>query len=301
MRTEIRSLYKLRPLANLNLLLYPVSWIASIEMMERWPTPPVRLAGIVVIAISIQAMGTLMHEALHGNVFRNRFLDRWVGFVCGIPTCFSSSAYKVTHLNHHRHTRSERDIDEFSYSCKTHRQSRVLFYASFLVGSILYMFVVPLKSYAMASRPMRRRIAMEYAVMIFCYAAATGWALRLGHPEWLLWYWIYPVGIAVLLSNIRALAEHMGTSGKGDAFSKTRTTTSNPVVSFLMLNLNYHLEHHLFPGIPWYNLPKIHRLLRPMYVSRGAEIRSSYTGFVLQCLRKSPEPLHRIPSGKANA
>jgi len=295
-RAEIRSLYKVRPLANVILLLYPASWIVCIAMMERWPFAPVRLAGIIVIAVSVQAMGTLMHEALHGNVFRSRFWDRWVGFACGIPTFFSSSAYKVTHLNHHRHTRSERDIDEFSYSCKTRRQYVTLFYSSFLIGSILYMFVVPVRSYAMASRIMRGRIVLEYAIMISCYATAIGLALRSGHAEWLLWYWFYPICIAILLSNTRALAEHMGTSGKGDALSKTRTTTSNPVVSFLMLNLNYHIEHHLFPGVPWYNLPRIHRLLKPMYLSREAEIRTSYAGFVLQCLRKSPEPLHVIPA-----
>jgi fatty acid desaturase len=45
----------------------------------------------------------------------------------------------------------------------------------------------------------------------------------------------------------------------------TRTVTSNRVVSILMCNLNYHLEHHTFPGIPWYHLPLLHGLLAPEY------------------------------------
>jgi fatty acid desaturase len=82
-----------------------------------------------------------MHEALHGNLFRNPFFDRWVGFVLAVPTLFSCSAYKVAHMNHHRYTRTERDQDEFSYSCRTHGQYVALFYASFLVGSLLYMIL----------------------------------------------------------------------------------------------------------------------------------------------------------------
>jgi len=237
-------------------------------------------------------MGTLMHEALHGNLFRSPSLDRWVGFALGVPTLFSSAAYKVTHLNHHRYTRSERDMDEFSYACRTRRQYVVLFYASFLVGSILYMVAVASNAYAMASPNNRRQIITEYGLMILAYASVVSIAIQMQHAEWLLWYWLAPTAVAVVLSNVRALAEHMGTSGAGDAMLKTRTTISNPLVSFLMLNLNYHLEHHLFPAVPWYNLPRIHQVLRPMYETRGAVVQESYTGFLLQCFRQLPEPLN---------
>jgi len=296
LRTEIRSLYRVRPLANMILLLYPTAWIFSIAVMQRWPVWPVLIAGIVVIAFSIQAMGSLMHEALHGNLFRSPFLDRWVGFAVSVPTLFSASAYKVTHLNHHRYTRSDRDVDEFSYACRTHRQYVALFYASFLVGSILYMLAVPVKAYAMASANNRRRIFTEYSLMLLVYATAASFAIGMNHPEWLFWYWLAPISVAIVMANVRALAEHMGTFGAGDAMLKTRTVTSNRLVSFLMLNLNYHLEHHLFPAVPWYNLPKIHRLLKPLYESRGAVIQQSYTAFVFQTLRRIPDPLHKLPA-----
>ena len=88
----------------------------------------------------------------------------------------------------------------------------------------------------------------------------------------------------------------MGTSGEGDAILKTRTVTSNPLVSFLMLNLNYHLEHHLFPAIPWYNLPRVHQLLKPMYQARGAVVRKSYAAFVIECFLKVPKAVHSFPA-----
>jgi len=73
-RAEIRSLYKVRRWMNSIVLLYPLVWIFSIACVERWPVLPVRIAGILVIGISVQAMGTLMHEAVHGELVPSRLL-----------------------------------------------------------------------------------------------------------------------------------------------------------------------------------------------------------------------------------
>jgi fatty acid desaturase len=49
-------------------------------------------------------------------------------------------------------------------------------------------------------------------------------------------------------------------------------------VSFCLLNENYHLEHHLFPEVPSYNLPRLHALLRSR-LPHSVEARS-YSGFL---------------------
>ncbi|HEX6324670.1 MAG TPA: fatty acid desaturase, partial [Vicinamibacterales bacterium] len=35
------------------------------------------------------------------------------------------------------------------------------------------------------------------------------------------------------------------------------------------INSNYHLEHHYFPGVPFYRLPKVQEALKPFYASKG--------------------------------
>ena len=42
----------------------------------------------------------------------------------------------------------------------------------------------------------------------------------------------------------------------------TRTVYINPVFRFLYLNMNYHVEHHIFPTVPYYNLPALHREIK---------------------------------------
>lgn len=83
---------------------------------------------------------------------------------------------------------------------------------------------------------------------------------------------------------MRSWAEHALTR-PGHPLTHTRTVTSNLVVSFLMCNLNYHLEHHLFPGVPWYNLPRVHALLADEYRRAGAFVHRSYLGFLREAAR----------------
>src|SRR5579859_799448 len=94
MRREIRALHRVRPSANLIVLFYPLLWISSIAVMESWPGLVVKIVGVCVIGISLEAMAIVMHEALHGNLFRRPTLDRWVGFALAVPAFFSTSAYK---------------------------------------------------------------------------------------------------------------------------------------------------------------------------------------------------------------
>jgi fatty acid desaturase/nitrite reductase/ring-hydroxylating ferredoxin subunit len=42
----------------------------------------------------------------------------------------------------------------------------------------------------------------------------------------------------------------------------TRTVYMNPVFRFLYLNMNYHVEHHMFPTVPYRNLPALHGEIR---------------------------------------
>ena len=42
----------------------------------------------------------------------------------------------------------------------------------------------------------------------------------------------------------------------------TRTILMNPVSRFIYWNMNYHIEHHMFPLVPYYNLPKLHELIK---------------------------------------
>ena len=41
----------------------------------------------------------------------------------------------------------------------------------------------------------------------------------------------------------------------------TRTYLAGPIVRFFYWNMNYHVEHHMFAAVPFYNLPKLRKAL----------------------------------------
>ena len=42
----------------------------------------------------------------------------------------------------------------------------------------------------------------------------------------------------------------------------SRTVYMNPVSQFIYWNMNFHVEHHMFPMVPYYNLPRLHDLIK---------------------------------------
>jgi fatty acid desaturase len=72
--------------------------------------------------------------------------------------------------------------------------------------------------------------------------------------------WFSPLVIAAHMTAIRGLTQH-GITNAQDPFIASRSIRANPIVSFCLLNENYHLEHHLFPEIPSYNLAQVHKLI----------------------------------------
>ena len=54
---------------------------------------------------------------------------------------------------------------------------------------------------------------------------------------------------------------------------------------FVYLNSNYHLEHHYFPGVPFYRLPALQRALIPFYARQADamdDVRAARLGWIME-------------------
>ena len=62
---------------------------------------------------------------------------------------------------------------------------------------------------------------------------------------------------------LTGVLQHLGLAENvSDHRLNTRTVLMNPISRFIYLNMNYHLEHHMFTMVPYYNLPKLHELIK---------------------------------------
>jgi fatty acid desaturase len=94
----------------------------------------------------------------------------------------------------------------------------------------------------------KRRIS-EVSLFILCYVIGAAWCLMAPQDNYLHLLGIPPMAIAM---NALGILIHEGLYG---LLAKQR------LVEILFLNENFHLEHHLFPQVPSYNLKRVHELV----------------------------------------
>ena len=218
---------------------------------------PLRLAGVVTAAAALNAFYLLSHEGHHNLLFERRAVNHAANIALCVPLLHSPSAYKVLHELHHRFLGGPGDPDEYRNYTDEPRVRWALQWVRLTMGTLVYMPLIPVVAWRRAGRADRRRIALEYAVMGAMWAGV----FALVNLRVLLQVWLIPGVLVGYISAVRALAQHALTDPH-DPLLASRSVRSNPVVSFFLLNENYHLEHHLFPEVPSYHLPALRELLR---------------------------------------
>jgi fatty acid desaturase len=77
----------------------------------------------------------------------------------------------------------------------------------------------------------------------------------------------------------------------------------NPIFRFLYWNMNYHVEHHMFPNVPYHALPKLHELMKPDSPAPHPSILAAYSEIVPALLRQVRDPryyvVRELPPGAA--
>ena len=88
---------------------------------------------------------------------------------------------------------------------------------------------------------------------------------------------------------IRSIAEHYGGLEYDHLLTESRTALPAWWEKWFLSphNINYHIEHHLYPSVPCHRLPELHDLLmRDPLFKEKAHITNGYlSGVVCECQR----------------
>jgi len=254
-------------------------WIVAIVVAAHTTGGVAHASVCTMSVLALLGLSVCLHEASHALLFRRRWINEFVGLLCGLPVLIPVSAFRSNHRLHHaRRGDSGQPVEErLDFALF---RSLPVYVLALIVKSFGFITVLPVIAFATAGTRVRLRTLTEYAA----FAAIVRAVLQ--HVPWplLWWVWLLPLIVTALLSQIRAVAEH-GLTTKGNTFTASRTVVSNRLLCLLMCNINYHLEHHLFPTLPWYQLPAAHVLLREQYQRTGASVYRSYCAFFADFLR----------------
>lgn len=74
----------------------------------------------------------------------------------------------------------------------------------------------------------------------------------------------------------------------------SRTVYMNPIARFMYWEMNYHVEHHMFPMVPYYNLGKLHEALKDDMPKPNSGFYDAYKEIIPALLRQRKDPTYFV-------
>ena len=215
------------------------------------------------------------HEAMHSNIGRpgskTRWLNEAVGAVSTIPIVFPFSMARLMHLEHHYHcNHPDKDPDYTDeapnmwaawYKTWYNRQPGV-------DGSIHHYKRI----LAEMGTPIARRALVETMVLQLVFMATlftmawTGYAIEAA----LIWWLPRHIGLSYIRFFL-SWAPHHPREGRTGRYENTYVFKSR-VGHILSMGMQYHIVHHLYPGIPNHRTKAAYYALKPILKARGVDV-----------------------------
>lgn len=274
--------------------LYAIAAFTAYELVQAIASPwayIICLPLYLLTAASLHGISLFTHEGVHGVLSRNLQWNRWLSIFCALPVGQNFSAYKVLHLKHHKHLGVEGDPDHYKNYTKWNWLSFLMHWGRLIVGYPVYIIAIPILGFWQGNNADRVWIAIEVVLLGLLVTAVLMSPIPL---TFLIHGWLIPMLWINTMVNIRGMSQHTLLEHEADLIRGTRTILTIPLVRFFMCNENYHLEHHLYPAVPWYHLPRLHQELKSDLIQQGAPYIPSYFSFVKDFIAAS---LQRQPVG----
>lgn len=209
------------------------------------------------------------HECGHGTAFRSRWMNAVIYELASFMMVRNSVVWRWSHARHHTDTIIVGKDPEISGM----RPPQLIVMALNVFG----ILALPQSLLAIARNalghlsdderqyvpePEQARAIWTARAHMAVYGVTIAWAI-------LAWSWLpllligLPRAYGIWLLLLMGLPQHAGLDEDVlDHRLNSRTVLMNPVLRFVYMNMNYHIEHHMFPMVPFYALPALHEAIK---------------------------------------
>ncbi len=253
------------------------TWAYLMYAQERW----IWMAIALYVHGGVHAFGAATHELAHGTVFKTRWLNHLFAHVYGLIhwTGSSTRLYMQSHRYHHRYTLHKRSEGEEVHPRP--QMSDTIWQVAAIPVDLSHLLVTLSNRIHFIFTPFLRNPRMS-VWQRYCYANSSRKEQRAAYwttVGYFLFHVVFAtVAIAtgywflVVVVSLPAFyggkwyqrmihaTMHVGREPEVDDFRKCcRSVKINPIASLLYWRMEYHTEHHTYPGVPCYNLKKLHQ------------------------------------------
>jgi len=223
------------------------------------------MLGALILHGSIASFfkGTSVHELGHGTVFRTQWVNKVFLYLFSTISWWDPFDYASSHTFHHRYTlHPEGDREN-------------LLPLSPMVGKTFLLQLLTFNLYT----PLGRNFGKGGFLNTIASTVRGAFGKVGDRSRWLLvfhsavacysifssqWIWFFIISTSAFFTNICSylvgMTQHCGLKENDSDFRKSvRSITINPFWEFLYWRMNWHTEHHMFAGVPCYNLKALHK------------------------------------------
>jgi fatty acid desaturase len=241
------------------------------------------------------------HEAGHGTAFKSRWLDQGLYQLASFMIMRDPTTWRWSHTRHHTDTLIVGRDPEIAAM----RPARL----AKLLANLFGLFDVPMAVRLMSLHAAGRLTADEadyvpeserhkvyrtarIHLAIYAVAIASAIVLRSWLPVVLIGL---PRAYGAFMLIIYGLTQHAGLGENVlDHRLNTRTVKMNVVNRFLYWNMNYHVEHHMFPMVPYHRLAELHEEIKHDCAPAYPSLWAAYREIIPAILRQLKDQEHFV-------
>ena len=249
------------------------------------------------------------HELSHRSVFRTRFLNELFLRLLSFFGWRSYVMFWTSHAEHHKYTLHQ--PDDLEVVLPANLTPTTFLKAAFV--DVWGLFDTIRRTVALSFGKVEGQWE-DYLVDAMAVERRRGlirWArlLLVGHASIVavsLYFglWMIPVltTFAIFYGQwLRFLCNQTQHAGLTDEVSDfrlcTRTVILSPLVRFLYWHMNFHIEHHMYPAVPCYNLGKLHAAIKHELPEGPRGLIAAWRQIITTVNRQKVDPqYHFVPN-----
>ena len=253
-------------------LVYLAQWTAGLAITgagvwvalgTAWVWPAMFVHGVL---LTLPAY-SFSHETAHGTAFRTRRLNEAVFWLTSFIYMEEPLHRRYTHTNHHTFTWHVGKDSQMPFDTpmalggwiaeasglallRFHLRTLVQLAAGHHTDTV--KGVTPPGELPKMTRNARVYLALYAGLGAFIAAGVT----------WPLWFLVLPRLLGAPVMLLFTLIQHVEMQEDSPSIlDSTRSFRTDRLGRFLYMNMNHHIEHHLYPQVPFYALPKLNRAI----------------------------------------
>src|ERR1017187_7462494 len=241
------------------------------------------------------------HESGHGTAFKTDWMNNVLYEIASFMVMRESTPWRWSHTRHHSDTIIVGRDPEIAVPRPPNMRLFVLtFFGLPAMAKYFQRLLVHCtgrltpeeKTYIPESE--YEKVFLRARICLLIHAGVVGLAIY-QHSILPLMFIGLPTLYGSWLMPIYGDTQHAGLAENVlDHRLNCRTVYMNPINRYLYWNMNYHVEHHMFPLAPYHNLPRLHELVKADMPTPYSSTFEAWRELLPAILRQVKDPAYHV-------